>query len=101
MDVYNSEECLDLLQLIQEHADISQRQMAKKSGLSLGKVNYCIKALIEVGYIKINKFKKTDSKLNHIYLLTSSGVVNKTLIAKKFLLQKGQEYDKLKSYINK
>jgi EPS-associated MarR family transcriptional regulator len=101
MDVYNSEECLNLLQLIEENSNISQRALAKKSGLSLGKVSYCIKALIDIGYIKMNNFRNSDSKVNYIYLLTPSGIINKALIAKKFLLQKKQEYDKLKSYISK
>ena len=101
MDVYNSEECLDLLHLIEEDPNISQRVLAQKSGLSLGKVNYCIKALIEIGYIKINNFKNSDSKFNYIYILTPSGIINKTSIARKFLLQKQQEYDKIKSYISK
>ena len=101
MDVYNSEECLDLLQLIEEDSNISQRELAQKSGLSLGKVNYCLKALIEIGYLKINNFKNSDNKLNYVYLLTPSGIINKTIITKKFLLQKQQEYDKLKSYLSK
>ena len=101
MDVYNSEECLDLLHLIEENSNISQRELAKKSGLSLGKVNYCIKALIEIGYLKIKNFQNSNQKLNYIYLLTPSGIINKTFITKRFLLQKQKEYDKLKSYISK
>ena len=101
MDINNSEECLELLHLIQEDSNISQRELAKKSGLSLGKVNYCIKALAEIGYIKITNFKNSDRKLNYLYLLTPSGVRNKAIITKRFLLQKQQEYDKLKSYLSK
>ena len=100
MDINNSEECLDLLHLIEENPSTSQRELAIKSGLSLGKVNYCIKALVEIGYIKINNFKNSDSKLNYLYLLTPSGIINKTIITKKFLRQKQQEYDKLKSYLS-
>ena len=101
MDINNSEECLDLLHLIQENSNISQRELARKSGLSLGKVNYCIKALAEIGYIKINNFKNSDTKLNYLYLLTPSGIRNKAIITKKFLLQKQKEYDKLESYLFK
>ena len=101
MDINNSEECLDLLHLIEENSNISQRELSKKSGLSLGKVNFCIKALVNIGYIKINNFKNSDSKLNYLYLLTPSGVSNKAKITKRFLLQKQQEYDKLQSYLSK
>jgi EPS-associated MarR family transcriptional regulator len=87
MDINNSEECLDLLQLIEEDSRISQRELARKSGLSLGKVNYCIKALAEIGYIKINNFKNSNNKLNYIYLLTPIGLRNKAIITKKFLLR--------------
>ena len=64
MDIYNSEECLELLHFIQADSNISQRELAKKSGLSLGKVNYCLKALIEIGFVKIKNFQ--DSKKNTI-----------------------------------
>jgi EPS-associated MarR family transcriptional regulator len=101
MDINNSEECLDLLQLIEEDSRISQRELARKSGLSLGKVNYCIKALAEIGYIKINNFKNSNNKLNYIYLLTPIGLRNKAIITKRFLLTKQQEYDKLKAYLSK
>ena len=101
MDINNSEECLDLLHLIEENPSTSQRELAIKSGSSLGKVNYCVKALIEIGYLKIKNFKNSDRKLNYVYILTPRGIINKTLIAKKFLLQKQQEYDKIKSYLSK
>jgi len=101
LDINNSEECLDLLHLIEGDSNISQRELARKSGLSLGKVNYCIKALAEIGYIKINNFKNSDSKLNYLYLLTPKGISNKAIITKNFLRLKQQEYDKLKSYLPK
>lgn len=97
MDVYNFKECLYLLKLIGKDCNNSQRELAKKSSLSLGKVNHRIKALIEIVYLKIKNFQNPDSKLNYIYLLTPIGVINKTLIAKWFLLQKQQECDKLGS----
>lgn len=101
MNVFNSEECLELLHLIEENSNISQRELAHKSGLSLGKVNYCIKALIKIGFVKMKNFKESDAKINYIYLLTPSGIINKTFIAKRFLIQKQQEYDKIKSYLDK
>lgn len=100
MKIYNSTEYLDLLHFIQTNSNISQRELAQKCGLSLGKVNYCLKDLIEIGYVKIKNFQDSPRKFNYLYLLTPSGIINKTLIAKKFLIQKRQEYDKLKSYLN-
>ena len=101
MDINISEACLDLLHLIEKNPNISQRALAKKSGLSLGKVNYCIKALVKIGCIKMNNFKNSDSKLKYFYLLTPRGISYKTIITRKFLSQKQQEYDKLKAYLSK
>jgi EPS-associated MarR family transcriptional regulator len=88
-----------LLHLIQENSSISQRELALKSGLSLGKVNYCLRALIDIGYIKIKNFKNSNRKINYMYLLTPKGIMHKTIIAKKFLLQKQKEYDKIRAYL--
>ena len=97
---HNSEECLELLHLIGQNSSISQRELAIKSGLSLGKVNYCLKALINVGYLKMQNFKNSDRKFNYVYIITPKGFVEKTLIAKNFLIKKQQEYDKIKSYLS-
>ena len=95
-----TEDQLDLMHLIQNSADVSQRKIAKETGLSIGKVNYCLKALLDIGFIKIDNFKKSNQKLNYRYILTPKGIQEKTSITKKFLIQKKQEYDKLNSYIN-
>lgn len=96
-----TEDQLDLMHLIQENKEASQRQIAKSSGFSLGKVNYCLKALIDIGFIKIQNFNKSNQKLNYVYILTPKGIQQKTAITKEFLAKKQQEYDKLNSYINK
>lgn len=96
-----TEDQLDLMHLIQENKEASQRQIAKSTGFSLGKVNYCLKALIDIGFIKIQNFNKSNQKLNYVYILTPKGIKQKTAITKEFLAKKQQEYDKLNSYINK
>jgi EPS-associated MarR family transcriptional regulator len=96
-----TEDQLDLMHLIQENKEASQRQIAKSTGFSLGKVNYCLKALIDIGFIKIQNFNKSNQKLNYVYILTPKGIQQKTAITKEFLAKKQQEYDKLNSYINK
>ena len=95
-----TEDHLDLIHFIEQDGKASQREIAKKTGLSIGKVNYCIKALIDIGFIKINNFNNSNRKLDYAYILTPKGIKEKTNITKKFILKKKQEYDKLNSYIN-
>ena len=95
-----SEDELDVLHLIQEDSTISQRALASKSGLSLGKVNYCLKSLVDIGFIKIKRFGKSKKKLNYAYILTPKGFQEKIAITKAFISKKQSEYDKLSSYLN-
>ena len=94
-----TEDHIDLIHAIEKDGNTSQREIARKTGLSIGKVNYIIKALIDVGYIKINNFKNSNRKLDYVYILTPKGISEKTRITKSFILKKKQEYDRLKSYI--
>lgn len=96
-----TEDHIDLMQYIQEDGAASQRKISKNTGFSLGKVNYCIKGLIEIGFIKIKNFNRSSQKINYVYILTPKGIQQKTEITKKFIIKKKQEYDKLNSYINK
>ncbi len=96
-----TEDQLDVLQLLHEDPKISQRRIAKKSGFSIGKVNYCLKALIDVGFVKIENFINSNQKLKYAYILTPEGVREKTKITKQFIAKKQEEFDKLTSYINK
>ena len=95
-----TEDQLDLMHIIQGGTNESQRQLAQKTGLSIGKVNYCLKALIDIGFIKVGSFNKSTQKLNYVYILTPKGIKEKTAITKQFLIKKKQEYDKLNSYTN-
>ena len=74
----------------------SQRDLAKELGFSLGKLNYCLKALKKKGLIKINSFKKNPNKLNYIYALTPKGIAAKTKLTINFMKRKMKEYDELK-----
>ena len=94
-----SEELLELMHILQENPNISQRQLAKKIGLSIGKVNYCLKALVDIGFVKVVNFNNSCHKLKYAYILTPKGMKKKKIITKKFIEKKIQEYEKLKKYI--
>ena len=93
---FNNDE-FDILRKISKEPNANQRDLAKKLGLSLGKINYCIRALKKKGLIKINNFKKNKRKLNYLYMLTPKGVSEKTRITINFMKQKMKEYDELQS----
>ena len=95
-----TEDQLDLMHIIEKDGKVSQRLISQNSGFSIGKVNYCVKALIDIGFIKIHNFNNSNKKLNYTYILTPKGIQVKTAITKQFIIKKKEEYDKLKSYIN-
>jgi EPS-associated MarR family transcriptional regulator len=95
-----TEDQLDLMHIIEKDSKVSQRVISQNSGFSIGKVNYCVKALIDIGFIKINNFNNSNNKVNYAYILTQKGIQEKKAITKQFIIKKKQEYDKLKSYIN-
>lgn len=84
-----------ILKLVQTKPDISQRELAKELGVSLGKANFCLKALIEKGLLKATNFRNSQNKLAYMYLLTPSGVEEKSKITLRFLKSKMQEYELL------
>jgi EPS-associated MarR family transcriptional regulator len=88
-----------LLKTLEENPGLSQRDLAKKLGVSLGKVNFCLNALVEKGSLKINNFRKSDNKLAYAYLLTPSGVEQKARMTVQFLKNKVQEYERLRKEI--
>jgi len=95
-----TEDQLDLMHLIQKDKNASQRLIAQNTGFSIGKVNYCLKSLVDIGFIKIQNFNNSTQKINYAYILTPKGIKEKTAITKQFILKKKEEYDKLNSYIN-
>jgi EPS-associated MarR family transcriptional regulator len=96
-----TEDQLDLMHHIENDSNSSQRVIAKNTGFSIGKVNYCLKALIDIGFIKVHNFHNSRKKTNYAYILTPQGIKEKSAITKRFIIKKKQEYDKLNSYINK
>ena len=94
-----SEADLKLMLEIEKNSSINQRALAKKFNMSLGKINYCIKALIDVGFIKLNNFSKAQNKLQYLYLLTTEGIAAKTRLTKKCLKIKHDEYKQLKELL--
>ncbi|MDB9760443.1 MarR family EPS-associated transcriptional regulator [Pelagibacteraceae bacterium] len=87
----------EVLRKISKNPKASQRQLAKALGFSLGKLNYCLKALKEKGLVKIDNFKNNPNKFNYIYILTPKGISEKTKITVDFMHRKMNEYDELKS----
>ena len=88
-----------ILKLVQENPEISQRDLAEELGISLGKANFCLKALIEVGLLKASNFKNNKNKLAYMYLLTPKGIEEKAVITGRFLKRKIQEYEALETEI--
>tara|TARA_B100000575_G_C23120544_1_gene648366 strand:- start:1719 stop:2162 length:444 start_codon:yes stop_codon:yes gene_type:complete len=83
------------LKLLESQPVITQRQIAKKLNVSLGKTHYLIKSLIDVGWVKLGNFQRSDNKLSYAYFLTPSGIIEKAVITAKFLARKQQEYSDL------
>tara|TARA_B100001121_G_C18476879_1_gene520594 strand:+ start:261 stop:590 length:330 start_codon:yes stop_codon:yes gene_type:complete len=90
---------LNILRSIANHPGSSQRSLAKKIGLSLGKLNYCLRALKQKGLVKGKNFKNNKNKQNYIYILTPKGISTKTKLTLNFMKLKMKEYDELKQDI--
>lgn len=88
-----------LLKLLTEHPNITQRELAGRIGMSLGKVNYCLRALAEKGWIKANNFRRNPNKAAYGYWLTPEGLQEKAAVTLRFLRRKMAEYDTLKAEI--
>jgi len=97
----NNQDYFNLLRKIQRKPKSSQRELAKDLGFSVGKLNYCIKALRSKGMIKIKNFKKNPEKINYIYVLTPKGIGEKAELTLNFMKIKMQEYDELKKETEK
>lgn len=88
-----------ILREISKNPSISQREIAQKNRISLGKVNYAIKSLIEKGYVKIHNFSESKSKRNYMYILTPAGMYQKAKLTGDFLKYKMEEYERVKREI--
>jgi EPS-associated MarR family transcriptional regulator len=88
-----------ILKILEANPEISQRDLARELGISLGRVNFCLKALIEKGLLKASNFRNSQNKLAYMYLLTPRGIEEKTHITSQFLKIKMQEYQQLAAEI--
>ena len=99
MPVLTDPQRLELLKLLQDRPQMSQRDLALAMGVSLGKANYCLRALMEKGLVKLGNFRKNPDKREYGYLLTPVGVKEKTRITMAFLRRKVAEYEALEREI--
>ena len=88
-----------LLKALEQNPNLSQRAIAKELGISLGKVNFCLNALLDVGWVKVQNFKNSDNKLKYAYVLTPQGIEEKAKVTSRFLHNKLKEYAELESEI--
>ncbi|MFZ6849867.1 MarR family EPS-associated transcriptional regulator [Undibacterium sp. RuRC25W] len=91
---------LEVMRLLDTNPHMSQREIAAALGVSLGKANYCLKALLDKGWLKMQNFQGSTNKLAYAYLLTPKGIVEKSEITARFLKRKMHEYENLRSLIN-
>jgi EPS-associated MarR family transcriptional regulator len=88
-----------ILKMIEVNPEISQRELAGHLGISLGKANFCLKALVQVGLIKVNNFRNNKNKMAYMYILTPKGIEEKASITVRFLKSKTEEYKALQTMI--
>ncbi len=97
----DNQDHFNVLRKIQNKPGSTQRELAVELGFSLGKLNYCLKALKTKGLVKMKNFEKNPHKINYIYVLTPRGITAKTKLTLGFMKRKMQEYDELKEEIKK
>jgi len=97
----DNQDHFNVLRKIQKNPESTQRKLAEELGFSLGKLNYCLKALKVKGFIKIENFKKNPNKINYVYVVTPKGIAQKTKLTINFMQLKMKEYDELKKEIKK
>ena len=85
--------------MLQDNPDMTQREIAEKLGISTSGLNYCLKALIDKGWVKVQNFSQSKKKFGYIYVLTPKGIAEKALLGGRFLKRKMTEYEQLQSEI--
>ena len=91
---------LQVMRLLDTNPEISQREMAGRLGISLGKTNYCLRALVDKGFVKARNFRKSDRKIHYLYQLTPKGIEHKARLSLAFLERKRREYEALRREID-
>lgn len=87
------------MRLIEAQPEISQRQLSRELGISLGGVNYCLNALVEKGLVKMERFRASENKLAYAYVLTPNGISERARLTRGFLARKMDEYERLRAEI--
>jgi len=87
------------LKILEQQPDLTQRQLAEELGISLGKTHYLVKSLIDVGWVKLDNFQRSDNKWGYAYLLTPMGIIEKAAITAQFLVRKQREHTQLQQEI--
>jgi len=88
-----------VMRILQENPDLTQRELAEKLGISVGGLNYCLKALMEKGLVKMKNFANSKNKFGYVYVLTPTGMAEKVAITQRFLRRKMDEYEALNAEI--
>ena len=91
----------ELLDLIQDRPDLSQREMAEHMRISVGSINYCLSALIDKGHVRVQNFRNSKNRKGYIYVLTTSGIQKRSALLSSFLKRKTVEYNRLKTEIER
>jgi EPS-associated MarR family transcriptional regulator len=95
----SDENVMKVLKVLEKNPELSQRQLAKELGVSLGKTHYILNSLVDVGLVKVDNFQRSDNKLGYAYMLTPRGFVEKARVTKRFLSRKRREYKELERQI--
>jgi EPS-associated MarR family transcriptional regulator len=88
-----------VMRILQDNPDLTQRELAEKLGVSVGGLNYCLNALMDKGWVKMQNFQNSKNKFKYVYLLTPQGIAEKVALTSRFLERKMQEYETLKAEI--
>ena len=97
--MYRSDTEYTILKILEDNPSLTQREISKAMGLSLGKINYIIHALIDKGLVRLKNLKRSNNKMGYIYQLTPTWITEKSILTTNFLIRKQLEYDKLKEEI--
>ena len=89
-----------VMRLLQVNPDLTQRELAQELGVSVGGLNYCLKALIDKGWVKMQNFSQSKNKFGYVYILTPTGMAEKAELTSRFLKRKMSEYEALKAEID-
>jgi EPS-associated MarR family transcriptional regulator len=88
-----------IMRILQDNPDLTQRELADKLGMSVGGLNYCLNALMNNGWVKMQNFQNSKNKFKYVYLLTAQGIANRAALTHRFLERKMREYETLKAEI--